>query len=405
MSNTEKCRVDHLLLLVGKNPLPNAVAGKLLVKSGGSITLLHTKGTAAAAGRLAEFLSPTKFSDPVSVEEADAHSIYQGIFKALSSSHGQSVGLHYTGGTKAMSVHAYAAARRWSEKEKQPLPQFSYLDARTLHLVIDPNDPLSCTPQFCFVGDKVNISLDHLISLHGWEFNKAKPRPRTTPALPKTAAALAKLHSTPEGIAAWKSYCKDAQVLPMPTSDELKGLGVALREEFSACPGEHIEVAATIKRLNLDNKWLTGGFWLEQHVLQCLLDLNEEHPDLSLHDCSQGVKPKVGKNQDFDLDVVALRGYQLFAFSCGVKVKPEERGELKLKLFEAYVRARQLGGDEARVALVSTSADPQSLEEELERDINAEGQIKVFGQEHLGKLKEKLGCWIKKQSRIPSHPC
>lgn len=121
---------------------------------------------------------------------------------------------------------------------------------------------------------------------------------------------------------------------------------------------------------------------------------------MQLHDCCQGVKPKVGKNQDFDLDVIALRGYQLFAFSCGVRSNPNERGELKLKLFEAYVRARQLGGDEARVALVSTSGDPQSLEEEMERDINAEGHIKVFGQQHLANLKAEIGCWIKEQSRI-----
>lgn len=38
----EKVQVDHLILLVGGNPLPNAVAGKLLARSGGTITLLHS---------------------------------------------------------------------------------------------------------------------------------------------------------------------------------------------------------------------------------------------------------------------------------------------------------------------------------------------------------------------------
>ncbi|MEP7338651.1 MAG: DUF1887 family CARF protein [Acidobacteriota bacterium] len=395
-----KYQSEHLLLLVGKNPLPNAVAGSLLVKQGGSITLLYTESTASMIGRFQKFLPKTRFETPISLKEADAHSIYEAVFKALAESKGRSVGLHYTGGTKTMSVHAYAAARRWSQDNQQPPPTFSYLDARTLHLVIDPSDPLSHAPESEPIGDAIKIGLRELITLHGWSFNKKKSVPRPQPLLPKTAAALARLHSDAEAIDVWKKYQnQNLKEWPLPLDDELSDLRTALSEEF-ICSAERIEVVATLDKHKLEKNWLTGGFWLEHHVLKCLIELNEEIENLRLHDCCQAVKIDVNDDQDFDLDVVALRGYQLFAFSCGVRSKPNDRGELKLKLFEAYVRARQLGGDESRVALVSTSPDPKSLQDELERDINSEGHIKVFGQKHLSNLKPLLGQWIKEQSRI-----
>jgi hypothetical protein len=395
-----KYQVKHLLLLMGKNPLPNAVAGRLLIEDGGSVTLLYTKGVAQTIGRLGKFLAGVKFNTPVSVEEANAYSIYQGVFQALAGSKGERVGFHYTGGTKAMSVHTYAAVRKWCQDNHQPQPIFSYIDARTLQLVIDPDDPLSQSPQTTPVGDAIVVSLSDLIALHGWSFNKRKPPPRAIALLPKTAAAVAKLHSNDEDIAAWKQYSnQNSKEWSFPQGDELSGVRAAMCEEFD-CSADRIEVAKTLDKHNLENNWLTGGFWLEHHVLQCLTELNEENKSLRLQDCCQAVKIAVNNDQDFDLDVVALRGYQLFAFSCGRRFKPDDRRDLKLKLFEAYVRARQLGGDEARAALVSSYPDPQSLEDEMEHDINAKGHIKVFGRRHLSDLKGAIERWIKEQSCI-----
>jgi hypothetical protein len=45
MKDFEPYRTDHLFLIVGANPLPNFVAALLLSKKGGTIHLLHSKGT------------------------------------------------------------------------------------------------------------------------------------------------------------------------------------------------------------------------------------------------------------------------------------------------------------------------------------------------------------------------
>lgn len=94
------------------------------------------------------------------------------------------------------------------------------------------------------------------------------------------------------------------------------------------------------------------------------------------------------------MDVIAIRGYQLFAFSCSTDT---QKGRLKLKLFEAYIRAQQLGGDEARAALVSCSDDPDRLEQEMRRDVDPEGRIKVFGRKHFADLSTHIREWIKSQ--------
>jgi len=122
--------------------------------------------------------------------------------------------------------------------------------------------------------------------------------------------------------------------------------------------------------------------------------LNNDDSELDLKDCCSGMRID---EVDFEVDVVARRGYQLFAFAC---TTTKTKKETKLKLFEVYVRARQLGGDEARIALVCSFPCAKLLQDELERDIDAEGRIKVFGQGSLDSLKPAIGRWIKEQSRI-----
>jgi hypothetical protein len=134
-------------------------------------------------------------------------------------------------------------------------------------------------------------------------------------------------------------------------------------------------------------EWLNGK-WLEHDVLNVLKGMA---PRFQLHECAQNVETK---EVQFDVDVIALRGYQLFAFSCSTESR---KGLLKTKLFEAHIRARQLGGDEARVALVCCSDEPERLEHEMRRDVDPEGRIRVFGRRHLSDLSTKVAEWIQSQ--------
>ncbi len=74
---------------------------------------------------------------------------------------------------------------------------------------------------------------------------------------------------------------------------------------------------------------------------------------------------------------------------------------MKQKLFEAYVRAQQMGGDEACVALVCCMEQEEAdkLQEEMRRDISPEGRIRVFGRERLKDLTGYIADWIRQQSK------
>src|SRR5438128_1550136 len=140
MSDISDHQVNHLLLLVGSNPVPNVVAGKLLTTPGGTITLIHSKDGSDLAGRLAAWFRNAGYADIglKQVEESNAASVRGQVSRAIEEyerdhagtnhTHMALVGLNYTGGTKVMSVHAYRALEQWAGKHKREAV-FSYLDA------------------------------------------------------------------------------------------------------------------------------------------------------------------------------------------------------------------------------------------------------------------------------------
>lgn len=400
---------DHLILLVGGNPLPNAVAGKLLSEPGGTITLLHSGDTAVTTGRLAKWLSQHTQADIrfKQIDETSPTSIRNGISAQLNDINARRVGLHYTGGTKAMAVHAYRAVEAWDRHETSPM--FSYLDAHTLSLVVDDVDnPIP------LVG-KLQLSLQDLLALHGWQL---KNNPATAPAMPQFMRALLKLYSD-NNLTAWNEWkqqelgkCRrqdrpdkwqsktalTQMTLNWPSAPELADLVTALQKELAQGEALQIKTATEagrqwgFKEPEDLCQWLDGGYWLESAVLEALQEIAQSQ---RLHNLFTGIHVAALSNIDFELDVIAIRDYQLYGFSCdtGTDSVKDGRGHLKLKLFEAYVRARQLGGDEARVALVCAADDPDGLQAEMRRDLEAP-QIRVFGRRDLLHLASRFARWI-----------
>lgn len=407
---------EHLFLLVGSNPLPNAVAGKLLATANGTITLLCSKDSFSVAqslqGWLGDYGFPREKVRPKKVGESDPVEIAQGVLEELQEVNKQRVGLHYTGGTKAMSVHAYRAMEHWvreqQRKSKQIDAVFSYLDARTLKMVLDPPDPASGGhKQSVDIALALPLQLTDLLRLHRWTLLH---EPTTQPLLPESARALAIMCTEDKAFQQWQQWvqeelrkkCRDKQnnwksedalctlSLSLPPHSSLQQVVQTLRSELGQSTGDvALQQAAFGNNAKHFCGWLDGK-WLEHYLLAVMTRIA---PDLKLHQCLQNIETK---EVQFDVDVVALRGYQLFAASCSTDSK---KGMLKFKLFEAYVRARQLGGDEARIALVCCSNDPDGLEHDMRRDVDPEGRIRVFGRKHLADLATRITQWIRTQSR------
>jgi hypothetical protein len=411
-------QTDHLFLLVGGNPLPNLVSALRLLKSGGTTYLIHTQQTKPQAERLANAiklsspdLQPAKTID-LGINQAEAAVITQEIHKVAQNLQG-TVGLNYTGGTKAMSVHAYRAiAQLYPDKAI-----FSYLDSNTQDFIID-NDQASSDRFKC----TIQLSLDALFALHGLSWREDLP-PKAMPILPSAAAELARIHGKKAQHFEWRNWCMRELHRKAKTSNGYKSTWYSettlqslpplsirvlpnelitwLKRYFDASNTQlslQVAKAKGFQSITQLCEWL-DGIWLEHYVLS---EIERVAADYAIHDRQMSFHiqdPQNPNPQDkFEFDVAFMQYYQLFALSCTTS---GEKKLCKQKLIEAQTRAQQLGGTEARVALVSCSDNPRQLRSELDmeaspgRSPRRNPKIAVFGRSDLGHLGESIAKWLR----------
>lgn len=387
-------QTDYLFLLVGSNPLPNYVATLLLAKDNGTIYLLHSAGshgTGEVAKRLDAAIKkkrPQVQITPHEINESNGTLIFQKVSDlARALPPNASVGLHYTGGTKAMAVHTYRAII----EKTFPNMVFSYLDARTLSMVVETSTETKQLP----VTNTVTISMGEMLSLHGY---KAEAKPPLY-FYPQLYQALARVHNNAEAFKQWRQWMKDTECRSLPDTATFSLLR-EVRQAFDDLCGKPATPELVAQKLGCKNGKLTScskwfkGEWLEDYVLWALSQVVTE---VGIHDYCIGLKPQKGR--EFDIDVAAVKGYQLFAISC---IASNDKERCKEHLLEIYVRACQIGGDEARIGLVSFYRDPVALKQEIEEAWFTEGRVKVFDAQDLldgERLQGSLKNWFESVNR------
>lgn len=239
-----------------------------------------------------------------------------------------------------------------------------------------------------------------MLSLHGYSL----PHVRQIPVQPEICKALANVHSDPNAFNQWRSWCNQESLDNLPDPSQYPLLGdvihaFRLLRNGSTTP----ELVARAlnpkwKRLEQCRKWFLGD-WLEEYTLWACIEARSQNPNL-FNDFGIDLQPKALKKRAFQFDVAIVRGYQLFAISC---IASEKKEKCKEHLFEAYIRARQMGGEEARVGLVccapkdNPDSSPSAIQREIEESWDAKGKVCVFGAEHLPDLKTHLQDWFNSQ--------
>lgn len=385
---------NHLFILVGGNPLPCYIAGKMLVKPGSTLHLVYSTKTKEYANALSTALGNCSFVS-LGNTERNPDKIYKQVHDAAQDLQG-TIGLHYTGGTKVMSVHSYRAIL-----QAQPEAICSYLDADRLELCFEQHGKAYGSPIKLHAAETnaaVGLTLHQLWRLHGkqpmlqghTEFSE-----RAEPIIPGVAQLLAN-HLGDEDWGKWAAAFKGKTKLGnAELIDQLPYKNVVdqiqTRNPAITTIGElHSELQSR------SNNYLgEGGDWLEDWVLQCLQELKG---DLAFNDvvCSARTQKKNKPSEcEMELDVVAIRGYQIFIFSC---YAGSNMDSCKAKLYEAAMRARQLGGSEARFALVCGHADKTKVEAQMS-GTTAEQSFRVFDRHDLPKLKTEVTSWIRDVDR------
>ena len=427
-------KTKYLFMLVGGNTLPNYVAACLLTCPEAVIYLVHSEETSDQRQALEKVLKqgqqsascwPAERTAPAQAEHmaqimqqlaqceiinvptqaANPSSIFTSITGRLKSiPDSATVGLHYTGGTKVMAVHAFRALQDWQcENPRNRRVCSTYLDAGTLHLWAERSDWRGAQSQY--VGDLVDVSLCDLLALH--RRDELKKPVRTTAIWPDVADSLAKIYSSDSLRALWlkdsqgknrslEQFVSSSELLEHPQFRDLvykkwleaSGISFPATVEDMLQKGPFAEASALFD-------WLTGG-WLEDHVFAELMKLGANY---GLQEFALNLQPKIG-NRDFEFDVVAIRNYQFFAFSCTVT---QNRRACKHKLLEAVARARQLGGSEARIALVCCYEDARDLQNEVDALVR-DNQARVFARDDLPNLRNAIEQWMKSLDLLTRKP-
>lgn len=413
-----------LVVLIGTNPLPNYVVAEYFLKKVAALQnvwLVHSEvnkrqeGTKQQAEHLEKLLKEKHGAVAIRMVPLSDVSYARQTFRDLREklleeilkkrSPDTLIHVNYTGGTKVMGTHVYRAIEQ--ESQVKGRTSFSYLDGRNFCIIGDEEGCI--TPD---LRDEISITFQELIELHGFRREGSKRQDVFSPAIAVfhdilQTGGLNEYFQRDVGYDGVLFENKDkpgklAEAVPQ-LKDALKKYkpNIRLQSVIDAMPGRcrlfHPDGSfdATISDDGCKDaiKFLDGG-WLEEYVYTIM------HEVLSPYNNTQIVKnwciKKEGWSTQFELDVLALRGYQLIGISCTTGNK---KGYCKNKGFEIMQRSRQIGGDEARAMLVTrlNNKNISELQDELKYDTGStEKSILVLGEEDLKepRLKNKLSDFL-----------
>lgn len=361
----------QLILTVGTNALPVWVAWHHLRKELEepiSVRFVHTDQTKSEMERLTSTIQAdcpgTRFLTPIPIKPGEPHAVRSVIKSNVIDTLPQDcthLHIHYTGGTKAMGVETVSIIEKEIASKGNVTLNASYLDPRGDHgPKIVSRTPLRVPD----TRAGVKTDLSGIANLNGIEFI-----------------------SKPKGLA----------------PDELEQGRVWLKAGWPGVedPGDQLQNTAYRDFKNALGRKLSSspkkGDLLEYGTYaafeQALRYRKRDHWKL-FHSAKGKRLARQGQRSNprpFELDVVAVLGYQIVVVSCTATNPNTTEGQktIKLKAMEALIRARQLGGDEAH-AITLCRADYNAcldIEAGLEDEMGGESpHLKMWGKTKRGSL-------------------
>lgn len=336
----------QLIMTVGTNALPVWVAWyhlKEKIDDDVELRFIHTKQSENEKDLLEKRIkaeSPeTTILTAVPVDSGNLEGIHTAIETDVVCARGdcKHFHIHYTGGTKSMGVETTSIIEKKLSEVQDATVNTSYLNprgSRGPEIVSRTSLGVSDTRQ------NINIDIESIAKLNGVMFDNAPGQ---------------------------------------PTPDQINRGTKWLNNGWPHAPAYR----------NGDEK---AGFILEYGVYaafhSALTTRNRQHWQLyrGLH--AQRV-PHPGRRNNpypFELDVVAVLGYQVILVSCTLD---NNASNIKQKAMEGIIRARQLGGDEAQCITVCIAdnvscANIQSGLEDESGDDNP--HIRIWGKSNTNRL-------------------
>ncbi len=366
---------DEQVALVGANPLP--LLRSVCTVQPPVVVLVHSAGTEGPARRLEDAIKVTVGSHVRRVALASAWAA-QEVGSACESVLTKRSWLDYTGGTKVMAAHARLALDRVVGDAAAAARRASYVHEAQQSLQFDDGTTLKLAPV---------PSLGNLLGLHGIEVLTQRTGqededdaryPGARDAWEVARAAIRDLHVLTDLHKALHSRSPTTLARqPVPLPSALHGLRV---QRIPDSGDWDVDCVARWRA------FLTGG-WLEQLFSDAL---RQAAPDASVAinvHCVRG-------GREFEVDAVALHHGRLYVGSCATTPTITA---VKEKSFELALRARQMGGDLGRGAVVTLLAgDDQktssprvdAVQADLDELWGGPNRMLVRGRDHIARWSE-----------------
>ncbi len=401
---------NALVLLIGSNNIPNYVTAKYLLNPERKDTkelpvpeklvLVFSEETKKFRDSLVDSLGIgfEKIVDVHLGSDERKHSVIKQLLKQKLEANDPSISsvhLNYTGGTKAMVLAAYDAVESFCEGGKGKL--YSYLDPENFKLTMNEDSQFPLRDDLrSFVKPRIS----EIFKLHCIDAGSHEPKKETTREYEQFASrdgffARVAGKDFQDALATFENKLKE------PKKKYFKEEHVAifhnlLRTENIIDCNESPNLSECQKVYSL-----VAFDWLEQAVFSALRSIQSKEDTYKLDEILWNVKGFFA-DRDFEIDVMALRGYQMFVFSC---TSDDNLRVCKQKAFEVNYRAVQMGGEHAKSVLVclgdnSNSKDPciDGIEKDMAQ-FEAAQNFSIIGREHLldrKKLEDKIRAILRK---------
>ncbi len=350
----------QLIFTVGTNPLPIWVAWyhlKNILAEPINVRLVHTQGTQDETNRLRKYCHGSNFLNPIQTSPGAPGEVRRDVEVVLQGLNGNTnLHVHYTGGTKVMSVETVAGLE-YGLSEDINLST-SYLDPRgnSGPTIVDSyGDTLVPDTRVGIPAD-----LGHVALLNGFTL------------APFTHRYWDKNHG---------GYVTEQCPAPARLDNDQEAAGRDVLGRMSDGVRRGIP-------------WIDFEYATYVALKEALERIATSNATRSNYTIFHSVNVRrTGANQTdphFELDVVAVLGYQILVISCTLETG---NALIKTKGMEVILRARQLGGDEAQ-AIVLCGGNPnitRRVEKELHDEVGSAGTpLQVWGTDKWHNLSDNF---------------
>ncbi|ALA68996.1 hypothetical protein GT50_01520 [Geobacillus stearothermophilus 10] len=367
MSTFEKPKVNVLICTIGSNPLPIYVTTQYLMQKNRNdvdelpkpdrLLFVHTKNTKRVFTNLKNKIGGLNRIIGIDLGdgERDRDEVMSKLTNELSkleeSCDIESIHLFYTGGTKPMSVFSFLAVEEFARERNI---RKIYSDLHPEHAQITVGRKVFPFSDGKDLRDYIHLAIKDLFELHDMQISEQGKDQMTFEQVDivRFANKIIDIIKDPS-YSSWR-HSLDRMMKRVSEKEKLSRKEIeksqtdyeyVWKEVKDVFPIHWYESSKSVKLFKTSIEFLHGK-WLEEYMLYAIRKIKS---DVGLSEVRQGIEARY-KSRPCELDVVAMKGYQMYLFTCTTS---SEIGLVKQKAFEALHRAEQLGGSHAKVVMVS----------------------------------------------------